>query len=664
MRTMVAEKTWRSFLVLWLGVALGVPAGVRAADTAPAAAPPSGRDVDFAAFDAKSPPQRLVMTLDKAWEGGQTVTFLVWFRGGVAGMAWAETPAVPGYCYVAQANFGGFYAVPDRPLVLKENQLAGSVFFNPPNNQRRAGAKGEEGGRSYVIAATLRGATIAGTWNGPTGKGDLTGKVLSEADLRLPANALDPKANYPCWRNTGNGVGYDTGQKLISDLSQARVVWKGEDLIPPPYHEGINFGGTPVGIQSGHASLVLADGRLFIHYFTGSKTDDPKKVDFVGIDEWLSGLKDRNKPLAQLISRPLMMKRYNRATADQIVLCLDAQTGQTLWKTAFLEDGPNITAAGNAKVSRHKMTGPSNKSASHLTPCVGDGKVFAKGTGGNLYCLEAKTGATLWKQPPAGSSSLCDAVVAADGVVATVREGGLTGYAADDGKKLWTVAKMGEGRGPCTLRWVHEGKSYFITPAGQLVEPRTGKVLWAVEPPISAPAATAVIVAGEGYLVGGSKDGFVAYRITPEKAEKAWSTDKFLAWRTIHAVIYRGHLWVRAVTPENAQRSGARTYCVELAGGKMVADARGTKSFSSVGAGDGFLFNSNAAVVMMQKADPKDFKEIVAGKGAPQQCVADAQMPVILQNTPETSAIYADGRLFTRTFDGIICYDLRERTGP
>ena len=41
------------------------------------------------------------------------------------------------------------------------------------------------------------------------------------------------------------------------------------------------------------------------------------------------------------------------------------------------------------------------------------------------------------------------------------------------------------------------------------------------------------------------------------------------------------------------------------------------------------------------------------------QVCADEPRLVVYQTSPETTAIYADGRLFTRTFDGLICYDLR-----
>jgi outer membrane protein assembly factor BamB len=588
--------------------------------------PTPARDVDFTAFDANAPAQQMVLTLEKAVKD-QPLTLHVWKRGEALGMAWAETPATPAYCFVAQANYAGFYNLPDQPLTLKDGKLSGSVFLGTA--------------KRYDITATVKDNAITGAFEGTAGKGTLTGKVLSEADLRIAENILPAKAAYPCWRNDGSGVGYETGAKLVTDLSQARIAWKSECLVTPPYHEGINFGSKPCALQGGHASPVLADGRLYVSTFVGAAG--------VAYDK---GMVDAAMPQAGFIPRAMAEKKF-ATLADQIVLCIDAQTGQTLWQAVFPKDGPNITGIG-----RTGLTRPSSKAASHLTPCVGEGKVFAKGTGSGLYCLDAKTGAVIWSKPgnttARNPSAGTDACLYGDGVFACAAEGGLTGYAAADGKKLWTV-KTSFSRGQCTIRWTCEGKDYFITPRGQLIEPKTGKVLWTTEPPI----ADGVIAAGDGYLVNGGTKTITAYKITPEKAEKVWSTDKYGVWRTIHPAIYKDHLWVRAVTPEGAKTSSARTYCFELATGVLKGEASGTKSFASVTAGDGLLFNCNAALVIAQKADPTAFADLKASKGGPNGNVADVSMPIILQGTPETTGIYADGRFFTRTFDGIICFDLR-----
>jgi hypothetical protein len=74
----------------------------------------------------------------------------------------------------------------------------------------------------------------------------------------------------------------------------------------------------------------------------------------------------------------------------------------------------------------------------------------------------------------------------------------------------------------------------------------------------------------------------------------------------------------------------------------------GTRSFSSITAGDGLIFNCNAARVYLQKAAGSGYADLPGG-GARNA----------LWGTPETTGIYADGRFFTRGFDGILCYDMR-----
>jgi outer membrane protein assembly factor BamB len=468
---------------------------------------------------------------------------------------------------------------------------------------------------------------------------------MSAADLENTCPPLAAGAAYPCWRNDGSGVGFETGSELVSDPSQAKIVWKSEELVPCGYHEGINLGTRPCGVQTGHASPVLAEDRVFMSWFVGSpgrEADDRK-----GFDDFL--------PTSLHVPPEMIAKKIARV-ADQIVTCMDARTGRTLWRAVVKEGGPNISRGGSD--SRHKLFGPSSKAASHLTPCAAYGKVFAKGTGNILYAFDAATGKLLWQtgefDPRAkfwGSGT--DSVTFADGVVATGL-GELSGFDHGSGRKLWGVKGATGGRGETHIRWVCKGKEFFIAPKGQCLEPKTGKVLWTAE---GAPGG--VIAADESRLVFGHSGSIVAYRVSPQGAEKLWSTTDHLVWRTITPVVYRGAAFVRAVTPAGAARSQAATYCFDVETGMVLGQATGTKSFSSVVAGDGRIFNCNAALVIMQTADPKDFRDLKATGNAPSNTVADVSMPIVIQGQPETTAIYADGRIFTRCFDGVICMDLR-----
>lgn len=69
---------------------------------------------------------------------------------------------------------------------------------------------------------------------------------------------------------------------------------------------------------------------------------------------------------------------------DEVVLCLDAATGKELWKSQY----PSTAVTGPAAAH----PGPRS------TPAVADGKVVTFGATAILSCLDAKTGAVIWRR--------------------------------------------------------------------------------------------------------------------------------------------------------------------------------------------------------------------------------------------------------------------------
>jgi outer membrane protein assembly factor BamB len=69
---------------------------------------------------------------------------------------------------------------------------------------------------------------------------------------------------------------------------------------------------------------------------------------------------------------------------DEVILCLDAATGKELWKNQY----PSSAVTGPAAAH----PGPRS------TPSVADGKLVTFGATGILSCLDAKTGAVIWRR--------------------------------------------------------------------------------------------------------------------------------------------------------------------------------------------------------------------------------------------------------------------------
>jgi outer membrane protein assembly factor BamB len=108
-----------------------------------------------------------------------------------------------------------------------------------------------------------------------------------------------------------------------------------------------------VPIAGGYAGPAVADGRVYV---TDFQTD--------------ANVNDLNDP----------GKRPELKGTERI-LCLDAGTGQEIWKKAY-----------ECQYAISYPAGP------RCTPTVHDGKVYTLGAEGNLYCLNAATGQEIWKR--------------------------------------------------------------------------------------------------------------------------------------------------------------------------------------------------------------------------------------------------------------------------
>src|SRR5690349_1989186 len=106
---------------------------------------------------------------------------------------------------------------------------------------------------------------------------------------------------------------------------------------------------------------------------------------------WPKALTEEWKvPVGEGVSSPVVVgdRVYllTRQKADEeVVLCLDLVGGREVWKSAY----PAPYKLGSPA---HGYEGPRS------TPAVADGRVFTFGISGILSCLDAATGAVLWRK--------------------------------------------------------------------------------------------------------------------------------------------------------------------------------------------------------------------------------------------------------------------------
>ena len=288
----------------------------------------------------------------------------------------------------------------------------------------------------------------------------LTALLLATVAIS-PAFAADPPKithDWPAYYGPDGTYADLSKVPILDDLSQAELVWTSE-------HADLGIGksskgGTPsYSFPSGSADLIVYRGLVIQGYF------HPK----------------------------------NNVVADDILLALDAATGQIKWKQVYAGEGYNLAAG------KHVQYAPA--------PTAYDGKVFYLGTSGRLHCVEVATGKRIWDQDIEDYPARCKAAVAkvvvkpetaggVEGVLGSVGidrmlqsplavVGGVLivsgdtvrGFDVATGKQVWKMGLEGVGTAggmmpsPVKLNGVDYGL-YTGNGKVQLFDPRSGKILW------------------------------------------------------------------------------------------------------------------------------------------------------------------------------------------
>jgi outer membrane protein assembly factor BamB len=465
----------------------------------------------------------------------------------------------------------------------------------------------------------------------------------------MPENAIDTTMNWPAWLGPdGTNAATPSGRELVTDLHDARLVWTSEEIPSGRAPDGSD--GCTSRMSGGQSSPVVAGGRVYLYYYSPSgNAYDRELTEQCGeMQKWL-------------------------IDADDVIICLDAQTGETLWKRVYEQKGLNYNRF--------------NKGMPALTPAVANGRVYAVGTGARAYCMNAENGEPLWDKTLGkryrdqeilraqmhASEMLCsfnrDMLAPAGLVIDDVfiandharwkttncesdysQQHGVIALDARTGDSLWALPEGGK-----ISKWTTGDTEYAVTTGGlfydgdrwvqtaRCMEPRTGETIWTVD--CGGPA-----VIGDGYLVG-TRDfydkRFTCYRVNESGAVKAWEELQPIA-EHVYPAIYRGYLYARL-------GSGA-TICYDLETGEEQGDAHYlTGAMGFIVAADGRIISNRdeshgGGQLQMYNADPDAFAPLGS------RWYIDAAGGYDISIMPAI----ADGRMFVRMENAIACYDLRK----
>lgn len=320
-------------------------------------------------------------------------------------------------------------------LELKENQLQGRF--------RRVDL-----GAMVTVDATIQNGVIDGTAQVGDRTANVSGALMTEAELARQ-NTVSKNLSWPASQGpiAGGCSAEWAGVPTIDDLNNLRMVWRCEESdigrgmgnISRFMHTWKDASTRRTG--SGCASPLVAHGKVFFKYFVPAPrpADTPEET----IREY-SLLKVTESSARKSMWEEAKSTGYSGEqlptyaiekmyqAADDILLCMDASTGKTLWKAIIKDRGIN---------SQHHKVGPFD-----MSPAYAKGRVFALGMSGWLYAFDADNGEPLWEVESAYDPS--NALLAVGEVVIAPAGNEWGGYDAATGKMLW---KTGGGRAVSTL---------------------------------------------------------------------------------------------------------------------------------------------------------------------------------------------------------------------
>jgi RNA polymerase sigma-70 factor (ECF subfamily) len=534
-----------------------------------------------------------------------------------------------------------------------------------------------------AVAAAAAGAAvlaIASRAVGPeAGRLPVPSAGPSPAALSPRSTSPSPTALSPLrydWSAYHGPNGNFTGAPapaLVEDLNEARLVWVSRERQIGKGMFSVSgwalAGTTDQALPGGNAGPIVYDGKVYLSFFRPAGEAADRELVEAGEQRW-----------------PGKFRRgYYLIEADDVMLAVDARTGETAWKKAFAREGlnrPTIKRGGWG-----------------VTPAAHAGRVFAMTTMGRILAFDAATGQVLWRADN-GCLGRCEeekaqALEARKQVKGWVEEmnaalaviggvllapdwaGGVIGMDPADGRRLWH--RTGVRSGPTTpAPFRHGGREYAVVGGGngelRMLDPLTGNDLWKVE---GLAPLTFTLTCADGHVFvmtdpAGEKPGddkprigrWSAYRISPTGAERAWTTEHACEFVNDHGP----HHLVAAA-------QGKVTLCRVYGGGGVavmdVATGKTLQRLDLIGAighvwGDRRVFRSGvigdsvwswftdagtglkpcgAAWRLSKRGEPAPFALPVHGYSAP------------------TLSPFVDGFLFQRTEEdggAIRCYDLRK----
>jgi outer membrane protein assembly factor BamB len=333
---------------------------------------------------------------------------------------------------------------------------------------------------------------------------------------------------------------------------------------------------------------------------------------------------------------------FHRIGNDEVVECLDAATGNRIWRFAY------------ATAYRDDFgfdEGPRG------TPAVSEGRVYTFGAEGVLHALDLGTGKRLWRvdtHPKFGVKkgffgAAASPLVEGNAVYVNVggpNGAGLVAFDVRDGKVLWTATNDDAGYSSPIAATIDGVRSILcFTRAGLVAaDPASGKIRfqfpWRSRTNASVNAAVPIVSGNLVFLSASYGTGAVLLRVSGNQIEKIWSSDESLSSHYASSVqkdeyIYGFH---------GRQEFGQNLRCIELKTGNVRWSVDGFGAGTVTLMGDRLLIVREDGEAVLARATPQSFEPQTKAK--------------LLSGVVRSYPAVAEGRLYLRNQATLAAYSL------
>ena len=328
-----------------------------------------------------------------------------------------------------------------------------------------------------------------------------------------------------------------------------------------------------------------------------------------------------------------------RDEKNDLVFCINADTGELIWKGAYEADA-----------------GTSHGPGSRATPFINENRVYTFGRSGDLVCWQLEDGKLLWRknvkdeggaEPTWGFSTtplvLDDKVIVQGGGKAQV-----IAYNKTTGDLIWKSMEGEAGYAAAiTMNIENELKLLVYHGTGlSCLNPTDGKPLWTAPWPTeySVNATTPIVSNDIIFHTSGYKMGCEALKVTQSGYTVLWKSNVMEAQHS-DPILIDGYIY--GYSGESSRNNG-QFKCIELLTGKEMWSTneigQGTTTFA-----DGHLICQDIkGNLFLIKPDPSAFAKIGEIKSA----IEDVKNPAW------TVPVVANGKLYLRYLQQLVCYKL------